>query len=206
MTQSSYITSRETLRAHFGRPKKIVVDKQLSALDRHCRTLIALSPYCILATAGANGRCDASPRGDTPGFVKTPDRYTVLLPDRPGNNRVDSFENIIDNPNVGLLFLVPGLRECIRVNGTAKICISDDRLAEFAVNGRPARAVLEVTVEEAFIHCGKAAIRSHLWKETYHIDPKRLPTIGSMLADQIAGLKADDADDLLQDSYTQRLY
>jgi PPOX class probable FMN-dependent enzyme len=200
------ITDADALRAHFGPVNEAARLKQLDRLDKHCAAFIALSPLCILATAGAGGRVDASPRGDAPGFVQVLDAQTLLIPDRPGNRRIDSLSNLLANPQVGLLFLVPGIDETVRVNGTAQIVTGEDLLAPTAAQGKIPRTGLLVTVEEAFYHCGKALIRSKLWDPATRIDRKSFPSFGTILADQIAGTDPATTDANLAEAYRDRLY
>ena len=137
--------------------------KCIPSLDRHCREFIERSPFLCIGTSGAGGRADVSPRGDPPGFVQVLDDNTLFIPDRPGNNRLDTMTNIIENPNVGLLFLVPGFDDTLRVNGRATI-VRDEALAQAAVvNGKEPKVGIRVEVEEAFLHCAKAFKRSRLW-------------------------------------------
>jgi PPOX class probable FMN-dependent enzyme len=180
-----------TLREFYGAPSERAIKKQLPALDRHCRAFIALSPFVVVASGGADGTLDASPRGDAPGFVAVLDDHTLLIPDRPGNNRVDTMSNIVDNPHIGLLFLVPGMNETLRVNGWVRITTDERLLAPLAVNGKQPRAGLVVTVEEAYLQCPKALVRSDLWNPEKHVDRAALPTMSEMLADQIPGLDAE---------------
>ena len=137
-------------------PAPRAAQKVLDHLDVHCRNFIALSPLCVLSSANAKGQADASPRGDPPGFVKVLDHKTLLLPDRPGNNQVDSLQNIVENPGVGLLFFVPGMNETLRVKGKAEIVTDEEELESMKVKGRPPVSGLRITVEEAFLHCGRA--------------------------------------------------
>ena len=145
------------LRAHMGQVSSLAERKTMHRLDRHSRAFIALSPFLVMATADAQGHLDASPRGDPPGFVHTPDDETLILPDRPGNNRVDSLSNLIANPGVGLIFFVPGIEETLRVNGTASVTTDADLLSGLAVLGKPPRTGLRIAVNEVFFHCAKAA-------------------------------------------------
>ena len=154
------ITNESELRTVYGAPNKRSQQKVLGHLDQHCRRFIALSPFCVLSTAGAGGRVDVSPRGDVPGFVAVPDDRTLLIPDRPGNNQIDSLRNVVEQPHVGLLFLVPGMNETLRVKGTAEIVTDEDLLATLSVKGRSPVSILRVTVAEAFLHCAKALIRA----------------------------------------------
>lgn len=177
------IETIETLRAIYGAPKPRSVAKQLDHIDRHCRSFIALSPFVVIATQGPDGLGDATPRGDHPGFVGVADEKTLVIPDRVGNNRIDSLANLVERPGVGLLFLIPGVDETLRVNGVAAI---DDDLAlrtAHIAEGKVPATVLVITVREAYLQCGKAVMRSKLWAEESRIDRGLLPTMGEMLKD-----------------------
>ncbi len=200
------ITSESELRTVYGEPSPRSQQKVLDHLDRHCRRFIALSPFCVLSTAGADGRADVSPRGDVPGFVAAPDERTLLIPDRPGNNRTDSLRNVLAQPHVGLLFLVPGMNETLRVSGTAEIVTDADVLAPLSMKGRPPVSVLRVTVERAFLHCAKALIRAKLWVPSAQVERSSFPTYGQMLADQIPGADAAAIDASLDAAARDRLY
>lgn len=195
-----------TLRELYGEPAERAVKKQLPALDRHCRAFIALSPFVVVASSGADGTVDASPKGDMPGFVAVLDEHTLLIPDRPGNNRVDTLSNIVGNPRVGLLFMVPGMNETLRVNGAARITTDAALLAPLAVNGKPPRSGLLVTVEEAYLHCAKALIRSDLWNPEKQIDRSSFPSMGRILGDQIGGFDTADYDRTLDERLRASLY
>lgn len=185
----------EELRSSYGQPSERAVKKSLDRLDRHCRRFIGLSPFVVLATAGADGRVDCSPRGDPPGFVEVLDDRTVLLPDRPGNNRVDSLGNVLENPHVGLLFMIPGVDETLRLNGRATLTTDAARLVPLSVKGRAPRSGLVIEVEEVFLHCTKALVRSRLWADRSRVDRKAaLPSFGQMLADHV-GLPDGEAVD-----------
>jgi PPOX class probable FMN-dependent enzyme len=186
------ILTEPELRARFAAPSRLAVQKQLDHLDHNCRRFIALSPFLCLASARPDGLADNSPRGDAPGFVLVPDERTLVIPDRPGNNRLDSQSNIIHNPNVGLLFLIPGVTETRRVNGRARIVADPDLLARFEVRGRSPKVAIVVAVVEAFLHCSKALIRSRLWQADAQVDRKLLPSLGRMIAD-VADRKASAA-------------
>jgi PPOX class probable FMN-dependent enzyme len=200
------ITNESELRTVYGAPNKRSQQKVLGHLDQHCRRFIALSPFCVLSTAGAGGRVDVSPRGDVPGFVAVPDDRTLLIPDRPGNNQIDSLRNVVAQPHVGLLFLVPGMNETLRVKGTAEIVTDEDLLATLSVKGRSPVSILRVTVGEAFLHCAKALIRARLWDPASQIERGSFPTYGQVLADQIRGTDAADIDASLDEAARDRLY
>lgn len=196
----------EDLRAFYGQPHPLARDKVLPRLDRHCRDFIARSPFLVLGTADAAGNQDVSPRGDPAGFVKILADGRLAIPDRPGNRRVDSLANIAVNPKVAVLFLVPGFDETVRVNGRAEISQGQELLGLLAVQGRPALAAILVEVEEAFFHCAKALIRSALWSPDSRADRKEMPSLGRIVADQIAGVDAAAADAAVEESYRSRLY
>lgn len=190
---ATFITDEAGLRAIHHQPMSRATDKVLRALDRHCLRIIALSPFCVVATQGPNG-ADISPRGDPAGFVRVLDERTLLLPDRVGNNRLDAMANLLVNPRIGLLFLVPGMNETLRINGTARITDDARLLAPSAVNNRPPKVGLVIAVEEAFLHCAKALVRSALWDGTRHIDRATLPSYAAMLFDHVSGLTREEND------------
>jgi PPOX class probable FMN-dependent enzyme len=178
------ITSEADLRALHAPPKERTLRKQLDRLDRHCRRFIELSPFVVLATAGADGRMDATPRGGEPGFVTVADDTTLLLPDRPGNNRLDSLTNLTEVPEIGLLFMIPGVDETLRVNGRARLLDDAALLASFANEKRTPKLAIEVKVEDAYLHCAKALMRSRLWDPQSRKERSVLPTMGQMLNEQ----------------------
>ena len=209
-SEMDFIESEEALRSLYGEPNPLALKKELDHLDRNCRRFIELSPFLCLATSGADGRADNSPRGDAPGFVEIEDERTLLMPDRPGNNRIDSLANVVHRPQVGLLFFIPGFTETLRVNGRARLTTAEDLMSRFAVDGRPPRLVVVVTVDEAFLQCSKALIRSKLWTEEAKVDRKTLPTLGRMIAD-VVDAKASAAtvegyDDLIDQNAREELY
>lgn len=179
------ISSIEQLRTRYAHPRERSLRKVLPALDTHCRSFIALSPLAMLASFGADGQADVSPRGDMPGFVQVEDDATLLIPDRPGNNRLDTLTNLITNPAIGLLFLIPGVDETLRVNGMAEIRDDDDLLARFEVDARRPATVLRLHVKEAYLHCAKAFMRSGAWDASRTMPRTCLPTMGEMLRDQL---------------------
>lgn len=193
------------LRAHMGSISPTAERKVMHHLDPHARHFIALSPFLVLATSDTNGQVDASPRGDPAGFVQILDDTTLFLPDRPGNNRVDSFANILANPGVGLLFLVPGVDETLRVNGTACLSTDADMLAATEVQGRIPRTGMVVAITELFFHCGKALKRAHLWNPAAQIERATFPTLGRILADQQNG-DAAAMDERIETAYRTRVY
>ena len=184
---TSFITDEAALRALHHAPMSRATDKVLRALDEHCRRIVELSPFCVIATQGPRG-ADVSPRGDPPGFVRVIDEATLLLPDRVGNNRLDGMTNLIANPRIGMLFFVPGMNETLRINGTARITDDARLLGACAVNGRAPKVGLVIAVEEAFLHCAKALVRSRLWDASRHIDRAILPSYADMLLDHVGGL------------------
>ena len=178
------ITTLEMLRQQYAEPKERAVRKEIRALDAHCRKFIGLSPFLILATSDPNHNMDASPRGGIPGFVKVTADGVILIPDAPGNNRLDSFANIIAKRKVGLLFLIPGVDETLRVNGSAVLSRDDADIALCTDERRAPKLAIRVTVEAAYLHCAKAFMRSKLWDASTHVDRDALPTIGQMINDQ----------------------
>ena len=178
------IQTIEQLRSLYAPAKERAVKKQLSALDVHCQRFIALSPFVVLSSIGLDQMLDASPRGGAPGFVKSVDAHTLLIPDSPGNNRLDTLENIIHSGKVGLLFLIPGMDETLRVNGTA--CLSDDAavLALCTTEVRTPKLVIKVTVAQAYLHCAKAFMRSKLWDAQSHMARSSMPSMGEMINEQ----------------------
>ena len=161
------------------------VRKQMDHLDEHCRAFIAASPMVIMGTQ--SGTADNSPRGDVPGFVKVADDHTLLIPDRRGNNRLDSLRNLVKNPAVGLLFLIPGVNESFRVNGEAVISRDPALTEQFVVQGQAPRTVIVVTVKEAYIQCSRALVRSDLWNPAKHPAPGSLPSMGTVMAKHTCG-------------------
>ena len=161
---STVITTEAELRALMGEPSELSLRKQQSALDVHCRAFIGLAPFLLVGTVGIDGLCDVSPRGDAPGFVQVLDEQTLVIPERPGNRRIDTLRNIIQTGSVGLLFMVPGMEETLRVNGRAQLVRDADLLERMAVQGKPPLLAIGVTVEECFLQCAKALKRSHLWQ------------------------------------------
>lgn len=207
-TQSGSVTSREELRARYGEPFPIAVRCRLPALDRHHRTLIAHSPFLCFASAAADGTISVSPKGDHPGFVQVLDDHTLLVPDRPGNNQIQTLENLVENDHVSLIFLIPGIEETLRVVGRASIETDSEVLGGFAVGGRAPKSAIRVHVEMATVHCGKAIRRSHLWDPERFAARDQVPTLGQMVVDQAKpeGLDATQADALIEEKFAKEMY
>lgn len=176
------VDTLEQLEALFGEVGQASIQKEQSFIHPHYRAMIEASPFAVLATAGPDG-LDASPRGDTPGFVAVEDERTLLLPERRGNNRVDSLRNLIADPRMALLFLIPGVGETLRVNGTARISVAPELLQRFAVDGKPPKCVLVIHVETAYFQCARAIQRSRLWQAAADGLAAGVPSPGTMLAD-----------------------
>lgn len=194
------------LRNMYPEPAELARKKCLSGLDEHCRGFIALSPFLCIGTSRPDGG-DVSPRGDAPGFVTVLDDNTIVIPDRPGNNRLDSLSNVVANPHVGILFLIPGIEETLRINGVARVTTDADILARMEVNGKRPRSALVVEIRQAFLHCAKALRRSRLWDDDYRVERKPLPTLGRMLTDQIeTDLTEQEAEARVQDSLRNKLH
>ena len=206
MPDDHLIRTAEQLFDLYGEPLERSVRKQLDHLDNHCRAFIAAAPFLILSTQ-AHGLGDASPRGDAPGFAKVQDDRTLLIPDRRGNNRVDNLRNILDNPAVGLLFLVPGVNETLRVNGTAVISSEPSLTSRFEVQGKLPKTVLVVTVLEAYIHCSRALVRADLWNPAKHAPQGAVPSFGTMLQTHTRGfVEAAAVDDDMKVRLPATLY
>jgi uncharacterized protein len=176
------VASIEDLEAIYGQPNEASTAKVASRITPQYRVLIEKSPFAALATSGPEG-LDCSPRGDLPGFVRVHDDKTLMMPDRRGNNRVDSLRNIVRDPRVALLFLIPGAGSTLRVNGSAQLSIDLGLLTSFAVEGRAPRTVIVMTVDEIYFQCARAIVRSDLWNPDKRVDPGSLPTPGQILAD-----------------------
>src|SRR5258706_3826178 len=183
MEFAQVVTSERELREVIGAPIQRSLEKEIHHLDAHCRALIAASPFVLIASSDLTGRVDVSPKGDPAGFVQVLDDHTLAIPDRPGNRRADTFSNVLQNPGVGLVFLIPGKLETLRVNGRARI-VRDLALRErMSVRGKTPALALVVTVQEAFIHCGKCMIRSGLWDPTSWRRVDDLPSQAQCLVD-----------------------
>jgi len=177
----SIVKTVEELEALYGQPSEPSLVKEVPVITQEYRALIEASPFVALATSGPEG-LDCSPRGDQSGFVRIHDDRTLMMPDRRGNNRVDSLKNIVRDPRVGLLFLIPGSGTTFRVNGRAHLSVDPDLLESFAVDGKAPRSVIVITVETAYFQCARAIVRADLWNPEKHVDPKAIPTPGRILA------------------------
>jgi hypothetical protein len=169
--------------AGYRPPSQLVLDKEIDHLDVHCRAIVGLSPFLTMATADADGWPEVSPRGGDPGFVKVLDEHRLALPDRQGNNRLDSLRKIAVNPRVALLFLVPGVEETLKVYGTGELLAADALDVDLTEFGKPPRSVLVVTVQRAYLQCAKAVMRSGLWDPAARVDRSLLPPFGTMIRD-----------------------
>lgn len=207
-TFQQVVTGSDELRELVGEPLELSLRKQLSSLDQHCRAFIAHSPFLLIGTSNATGRGDVSPKGDPPGFVQVLDDRTLMIPDRPGNRRLDSLLNILENPQVGLLFLVPGVEETLRVNGRATLVRDEELLETAIVNGKRPHLAIVVEVQEAFIHCAKALKRSHLWDYDSQVERSELPSMAQMMMDQAnpSDCTIDELEERIKESYKTRLY
>jgi uncharacterized protein len=205
------VTDVEGLRALFPATHPVAVAKCQDHLDKHARDFVARSPFLCIGTQSPEGAADVSPRGDPCGFVKVLDARTLLIPDRPGNNRLDTQTNILANGAVGLLFMVPGFDETLRVNGTARISCDPDLLALLAVNERTPTVAIVVSVAEVFLHCAKAFRRAKLWDPAQRQDRREMPSLLNIILDQTTGAPADPEemkriDAGLEDDYRKSMY
>ena len=195
------------LRAVIGEPIPEIAEKEMPALDEHCRHFISLSPFLCLGTSGADGRHDVSPRGDPPGFVQVLDDKTLLIPERPGNRRADSMSNILVNPSVGIIFFLPGVDETLRVNGRASVVRDAERLAAMVVNGKVPKLAIRIDIDQVFFHCAKALKRSKLWHPDTPIERTDFPSYGRIVRDQRRPDEAvGDVEDLIEKNYREELY
>jgi PPOX class probable FMN-dependent enzyme len=178
----SIITTIEDLEAIYGEPSEASIVKVADRVTPHYRAMIDKSPFVALATIGPEG-LDCSPRGDRPGFVRVHDAKTLMMPDRRGNNRVDSLRNIVRDPRVALLFLIPGAGSTLRINGRAEVSVDPELLASFRMDGKAPRTVIVMTVDEIYFQCARAIVRAELWNPDRRVDPADLPTAGQILAE-----------------------
>lgn len=205
------ITDEQSLRSLFHEQHTLAVQKCQSSLDKHAQAFIRRSPFICIGTQNLDGKADVSPRGDPVGFVKILDQHTLAIPDRPGNNRLDSLVNILANPSVGLLFIVPGFDDTLRVNGQASLVNDPEILESMSVKDRAPKLAIVVKVTTVFLHCAKAFRRSHLWNPDHFQDRGEMPSLVNIILDQTTGAPSDDEemrklDDKLEDEYKKTLY
>jgi len=201
-----YIATTESLEALFGAVGEASRRKEVPVLHPSYRAWIEKSPFAVLATIGPNG-LDTSPRGDPAPLVTIQDEHTIMLPERRGNNRIDSLKNILYDPRISLIFFIPGVRETVRINGTAKICVEPSLLQRFAVNGQSPKCVLEITVETVFFQCARALLRSSLWAKEQSATKPNAPTAGQLLAALTDGsIEANTYDKDASDRQAKTLY
>lgn len=197
----------EDIQALAGKVADGVLRKDIGRIDHNFAQFIGLSPFVLLGTASADGRCDVSPRGDLPGFVRVLDEHHLALPERPGNRRMDSIHNVMETGRAGLLFLIPGSDDTVRVNGQAAVTRDAELLRSMAVEGKEPALAIVVTVEEAYIHCAKAFRRSRLWDTEARVDLTGLPSAGCMLGEQLAlGQPGAQVDEYLEAGYAKTMW
>jgi len=205
------IPDEQALRAMYHPTHPLAALKSQSSLDKHSQEFIRRSPFLCIGTQNLDGKADVSPRGDSIGFVRILDQNTLAIPDRPGNNRLDTLVNILANPNIGLLFIIPGFDDTLRVNGRASLVNDPDVLKEMSVGNRVPKLAIVVKVNEVFLHCAKAFRRSNLWNPDHFQDRGEMPSLSQIILDQTTGVPTDDVemrkiDDALEDDYRKTLY
>jgi hypothetical protein len=206
------IADEAALRVLFGQAEGLAVRKSIPKIDRHARDFIARSPFLCIATSNKHGRADVSPRGDPVGFVQVLDDHHLAIPDRPGNNRLDTMVNILENPNIGLIFMIPGFEDTLRINGKAEITSEPAILERAMVDRKMPKAAIRVRVEEQFFHCAKAFRRSRLWQPDAIVDRKVMPTLARIILEQTeeaAKMKEEDivaCDEAIEEDYRTELY
>jgi PPOX class probable FMN-dependent enzyme len=215
LEEKQFVTSLAELDAMVPPASEGAAGKTMHRIERYARQYIGLSPFCCLATSDGKGGSDVTPRGDKPGFVRVLDELTLLIPERPGNNRMDSLRNIIQNPSLGLLFLIPGFEDTLRVNGRGRVTKDPGLLADSAVDGKLPKFGILVAVDEAFFHCAKAFRRSRLWDSTAQLPRNTMPTLARMIMDQMAEaaheappVQAEVSvwDEAIEEDYRTKLY
>ena len=206
MTERTVTTIRDEaeLRAFLGDPSDLVKAKLADRLNDLTRRFVDRAPFVLLATAAPDGTCDVSPRGDPPGFVRVVDERTLLLPERPGNRLADSLRNVLRNPHVGLLFVIPGVGDTLRVNGRASIVTDEELLAPCAVEGKAPRLGFLIDVEEVFTHCSKAFLRAQLWDPSHYVDRSELPSSGEIHRSRDPAFDAGAYDEERAERYARR--
>ncbi|WP_186580303.1 pyridoxamine 5'-phosphate oxidase family protein [Aquibacillus kalidii] len=202
------IQTEKELRSIIGFPSELVNNKAITYLDNHCSTFISKSPFVVISTSDESGFCDVSPRGDKTGFVKVLSDKQLVIPERPGNKRIDSMRNILSNPRIGLLFLIPGLGETLRVNGKATLVTDNELLENMSFKGKKPLLGIGVEVEECFIHCAKAFKRSGLWEPNSWTDKALLPSAAKIIFEHanLPNTSVDSIQKRLEEGYSKRLY
>ncbi|CAD5279356.1 MULTISPECIES: MSMEG_1061 family FMN-dependent PPOX-type flavoprotein [unclassified Imperialibacter] len=201
------ITAEKQLRDLMGYPSEIVTRKTIDHIDEHCKSFIEKSPFITIATSDLKGNLDVSPKGDPAGFVKILSDKVLAIPDRPGNHKADTLTNIIQNPNIGLIFLIPGIKETLRVNGEAKIVTDEKVLELLSCQGKKPGFAIIVTVKEAFIHCAKCIIRSNLWTTVDERQERSIATLGKALVDHgKLDISSEELDEMIKDDEKTNLY
>lgn len=199
------ITNTSQLREIYGFPSGRAKDKVLKELEPHSKYFISNSPFVVVSTIDSNGNMDASPRGGQAGFVKIANNRELLIPDSKGNNRLDSLSNIIETGRVGLLFFIPGIDETLRVNGSAIVSTSEDILERFNSDSKPPISCIVVNIEEVFLHCAKAFMRSQLWNNESYINPTDFPSMGQMMKDQLKTITEAESREAMIERYSKDL-
>ncbi|MDJ1505577.1 MSMEG_1061 family FMN-dependent PPOX-type flavoprotein [Xanthocytophaga agilis] len=206
-TFDNIITTEKELRDIMGYPNEIVTRKTIQYIDEHCRSFIEQSPFITIATADLSNNFDVSPKGDPAGFVKILDEQTLAIPDRPGNRKADTLTNIIQNPHIGLIFLIPGIRETLRINGEAKIVTDQWVLEQLSCEGKLPSFAIIVTVKEAFMHCAKCMIRSNLWRNPDYTQEHSVPSLAKVLVDHgKLDISYEELDDRIKKDEKTNLY
>ena len=200
------IETTQQLRSMYLPAKERAVKKQMPRLDPHCKNFLALVRFAVLSTADAHGNMDASPRGGEAGFIKVIDDNTVIIPDWTGNNRIDTFSNILDTGRIGAIFLVPGVDEALRINGAASLRNDEAFTSLCEMNGRFPKLVVHIAVKEAYLHCAKAIMRGQLWVPEAKVERKVLPTMNEMLRDQIGQTEPAEPQEIMFERHKTELY
>ena len=205
------VQDERSLRGLFEPTHDLAMKKCQETLSVHAQAFIRRSPFLCIGTQNRNGTADVSPRGDQPGFVEILDARTLAIPDRPGNNRLDTLANIISNPSVGVLFIIPGFDDTLRVNGRATLTTDPDILSRMSVNGRLPKVAIVIAIAEVFMHCAKAFRRSHLWDPQHFQNRAEMPSLIKIILDETTGAPSDDAemralDEGLEKDYQATLY
>ena len=204
---SSSLQTEADLRSVYKMPSSGAASKSFAKIDAHMQRFIELSPFLCLGTMGENGLGDVTPRGGEPGFVHVLDDTHLAMPDRPGNNRLDSLTNIVQRPGVGLLFFIPGFEDMVRANGVARVSTDPKLMERFTVNGKPPLSVMVIEIKEIYLHCPKAVRRAGLWNPESYVDRKSFPTAGQIYRDQLAlELPVQDIDARLDKDASEKLY